>query len=143
MSETRQTQRRQQKKKMQPLHEVKRKGGQSVTVLRQAEAERLNRVREHPDFPLFKAAYEWLLVRPPVLGCDPADGGLDEYELVVSAGLTTEHSCPLCGGTLITTENPYWFACPKEYCKLKEVSIEYLLNRNAGLPLDRNDRRDN
>jgi hypothetical protein len=73
MTESRQERRRAIKKKMQPIRVVTQKGGHQVQVLRSSEYERIDHIREDPDFPAFRAVYEWMRERPPLLGCDPMD----------------------------------------------------------------------
>jgi hypothetical protein len=60
----------------------------------------------------------------------------DPTDPVIPAGLASAYSCPRCGCHLVTTVDPYWFACQNTDCQLIEVDIEYLLDRIEGLPLN-------
>jgi hypothetical protein len=73
MSEARSERRRLDKKKMQDTRVITQKGGHQVRVVTTRAVDRVNRIRNDPEFARFRAAYAIVLERPPQFGADPFD----------------------------------------------------------------------
>ena len=73
MSESRAMRRRADKKKMQDTRVVTQTGGQQVRVITTRAVDRVERIRNDPEFARFRAAYLIVLERPPPFSADPDD----------------------------------------------------------------------